>query len=152
MFHLRQCWTNYQKTVMRCNSSDFWKNHVKNGLQNLEVQFVSTILYYLFIQLNFFRLITTVDHCAVMAIIASYRTQLDQLAGDSTSAGAAHGGGKHLDYLITHWMPVEMWKSWSDFGRLSASSVLNILIDIRKLGKVRFSNMMFMSLSQHYMT
>ena len=25
-------------------------------------------------------------------------------------------------------------------------------MDIRKLGKVRFSNMMFMSLSQHYMT
>jgi hypothetical protein len=40
-FHLRQCWTNYRKTSMRCKSSDFWKDHVKNILRNLEVQFVS---------------------------------------------------------------------------------------------------------------
>lgn len=64
-----------------------------------------------------------------MGIIASHRAILDQLTADSTSSGAAHGGLKHLDYLVTHWMPIAMWQSWSDFGRLAASSVLKISIE-----------------------
>ena len=109
---------------MRCKSSDFWKDHVKNILRNLDVQFVSIITSSSEHFLIFHRLIATVDHSAAMRIIASHRATLDQLSAASTSSGAAHGGVKHLNYLITHWMPIDMWKSWSDFGRLAASSVL----------------------------
>ena len=48
-FHLRQCWTNHRKTAMRCNSSAFWKDHVRYRLQALEVQFVPPILLLCFI-------------------------------------------------------------------------------------------------------
>jgi MULE transposase domain len=37
-FHLRQCWTNHRKTAMRCTSSDFWKESVRNTLYRLETE------------------------------------------------------------------------------------------------------------------
>jgi hypothetical protein len=39
-FHLRQCWTNHRKTAMRCTSSDFWKESVRNTLYRLETESV----------------------------------------------------------------------------------------------------------------
>lgn len=37
-FHLRQCWTNHRKKVLRCGGVEFWKDHVRNQLRGLEVQ------------------------------------------------------------------------------------------------------------------
>lgn len=37
-FHLRQCWTNHQKKVIKGGENDYWKNHVHDHLCNLEVQ------------------------------------------------------------------------------------------------------------------
>lgn len=42
---------------------------------------------------------------------------------------AARGGMKHLDYLNENWMTITLWQSWSEFGRIRASSVLKISID-----------------------
>ena len=37
-FHLRQCWSNYRKSALRCGGSDFWKDQIRNTLGGLEVQ------------------------------------------------------------------------------------------------------------------
>lgn len=37
-FHLRQCWTNNRKKVLKCEAHEFWKNQVLIVLQKLEVQ------------------------------------------------------------------------------------------------------------------
>lgn len=38
-FHLRQCWTNHRKTILRSRlKDDFWKNHVRDQLRGLEVE------------------------------------------------------------------------------------------------------------------
>lgn len=37
-FHLRQCWTNYRKSALRCGGTDFWKDQIRNTIAGLEVQ------------------------------------------------------------------------------------------------------------------
>jgi hypothetical protein len=61
-----------------------------------------------------------------MAILQQQRELFTQLSHDASAAPAAKGGIKHINYLITHWMPVALWKSWSEWGRVAASTVLNI--------------------------
>ena len=64
-----------------------------------------------------------------MAILHHQRVLFSQLSHDASAAPAANGGIKHIDYLITHWMPVPMWKSWSEWGRVAASTILNIPVE-----------------------
>jgi hypothetical protein len=40
-FHLRQCWTNHRKAAVKAHN-EYWKDKIKNLLQELEVQFVTT--------------------------------------------------------------------------------------------------------------
>jgi hypothetical protein len=61
-----------------------------------------------------------------MAILQQQRELFMQLSHDASAAPAAKGGIKHINYLITHWMLVALWKSWSEWGRVAASTVLNI--------------------------
>ena len=75
------------------------------------------------------RLISSVDHNIAMGILQQQRAAFMQLSQDVSAAPAAHGGIKHIDYLITHWMPIAMWKSWSEWGRVAASTILNIPIE-----------------------
>ena len=42
-FHLRQCWTNHRKTIVRGKGPDFWKDHIKNNLYKLESQCVMPV-------------------------------------------------------------------------------------------------------------
>ena len=41
----------------------------------------------------------------------------------------AQGGQKHLDYLMANWMPLALWQSWSEFGHVSASTLLKIPVE-----------------------
>ena len=75
------------------------------------------------------RLISSVDHSVAMGILHHQRAAFMQLSQDVSAAPAAYGGIKHIDYLIAHWMPVPMWKSWSEWGRVAASTILNIPIE-----------------------
>lgn len=36
---------------------------------------------------------------------------------------------QYLDYLLSTWLPLSLWQSWSDFGRLVASALLKIPIE-----------------------
>ncbi|KAF8804230.1 hypothetical protein BYT27DRAFT_7214085 [Phlegmacium glaucopus] len=111
-FHLRQCWTNHQKSILRCAGTEFWKDHVKGALASLEV-----------------KLIGTVDHSVAIVIINQQRAVFERLLSDTASLPAAHGGMKHLDYLVSQWMPLPMWKSWSGWGRVAASTILKIPVE-----------------------
>lgn len=71
-FHLRQCWTNYRKKVLKSNSAttDFWKNHVRGILLKLETEYGSLSLSKLdwlidsSLQSNFYcRLFTCIKSC-----------------------------------------------------------------------------------------
>ena len=75
------------------------------------------------------RLISSVDHNIAMGILQQQRAAFMQLSQNVSAAPAAHGGIKHIDYLITHWMLIAMWKSWSEWGRVAASTILNIPIE-----------------------
>jgi len=75
------------------------------------------------------RLISSVDHNVVVGILQHQRAAFMPLSLDVSAAPAAYGGIKHIDYLIAHWMPVAMWKSWSEWGRVAASTILNIPIE-----------------------
>ena len=81
------------------------------------------------LQILLIRLISSVDHNIAMGILQQQRAAFMQLSQDVSAAPAAHGGIKHIDYLITHWMPIAMWKSWSEWGRVAASTILNIPIE-----------------------
>ncbi|KAJ4463941.1 hypothetical protein C8R41DRAFT_898716 [Lentinula lateritia] len=42
---------------------------------------------------------------------------------------ALKGSLSHLDYLNKHWMSVPMWQSWSEWGRVAASVLLNVTVE-----------------------
>ncbi|KAH9942659.1 hypothetical protein B0H21DRAFT_710230 [Amylocystis lapponica] len=48
------------------------------------------------------------------------------LIGTSASREA---GLKHLEYLTENWMPLPLWRSWSEWGRVAASAVLKIQVE-----------------------
>lgn len=64
-----------------------------------------------------------------MSTISRQRALFEELTQDASSAPAAKGGIKHLDYLVKEWMPLPLWKSWSEWGRLEASTILKIPIE-----------------------
>ncbi|KAF8057038.1 hypothetical protein FPV67DRAFT_1456570 [Lyophyllum atratum] len=114
-FHLRQCWTNHRKKLLRSGAKgDFWKDHVRNQLRGLEEE-----------------LISSVDHGTAISLIERCRAVMTGLASfsEASSIAAGNGGIQHLDYLIANWMPLAMWRSWSDHGRLAASALLKIPVE-----------------------
>lgn len=75
------------------------------------------------------RLLSSVDHAAVIETLEGQKTALQVLELDPNSASAAHGGIKHIDYLVSFWMPLPMWQSWSEWGRVAASTLLKIPVE-----------------------
>lgn len=84
------------------------------------------VLIQFFGSLHMYRLISMSDHTASMVLISTYKTAFEQLLSEPQSTGAGQGRLKHLEYLTTVWMPLELWQSWSEFGRLAASALLKI--------------------------
>ncbi|KAJ3845789.1 hypothetical protein EV368DRAFT_90093 [Lentinula lateritia] len=111
-FHLRQCWTNHRKKIVMGSQNDYWKNHVREHLQDLEVF-----------------LIATVEHPVAMERLSQSRVYLTSLADDPAAKLASKGGISHLDYLEKYWMPVPMWQSWSEWGHITASALLKIAVE-----------------------
>ncbi|KAF8823760.1 hypothetical protein HHX47_DHR9000388 [Lentinula edodes] len=111
-FHLRQCWTNHRKKVLTGSQGDYWKNHVREHLQSIEVL-----------------LIATVEHSAAINHLSQSRVYLAGLGVNPEAKSALKGGLSHLDYLDKHWMSVPMWQSWSEWGRVAASVLLNVTVE-----------------------
>jgi hypothetical protein len=64
-----------------------------------------------------------------MKLITEFEHLFKQLVPDSASSAAASGGLKHLEYLRKNWMHEDIWKCWSEYGRIAAASCLKITVD-----------------------
>jgi len=90
-FHLRQCWTNHRKTIVRGKGPDFWKDHIKNNLYKLESQCVKPVQIFnqRISYWGLSRLITMSDHATSLQLISTYEASFNQLLANSESARAA---------------------------------------------------------------
>ncbi|GJJ10073.1 hypothetical protein Clacol_004299 [Clathrus columnatus] len=66
-----------------------------------------------------------------IALIESERTWLSTAKITATTAYniTIDKALLYINYLSNYWLPEPMWKSWSTFGRMMASQVLNIPLD-----------------------
>ena len=82
-----------------------------------------------FTVLNLSRLLQTHPHESALQILQEeciYLTNLGQLQESNLAANA---GLAFLDYLFKTWMPVPLWASWSQYGRIQASRILQVSIE-----------------------
>ncbi|KAJ3748257.1 hypothetical protein EV360DRAFT_56944, partial [Lentinula raphanica] len=112
-FHLRQCWTNHRKKLFRFPGGEYWKDLVRNTLNTLKVQ-----------------LISSVDHASAVSLIESKRVFLQNiLASYPEGKRAAEAGLQHFRYLDEYWMKQSLWQSWSEWGRLAAAAAIKIPVE-----------------------
>ena len=130
-FHVRQCWTNHRKTVLKSKGSEYWRDWVLNALRSLEVLYVILIHFIILELTRWSRLLATVDHIVATDLISRQNSVFEQLSANPTADSYVHaqGGQKHLNYLTANWMPLALWQSWSEFGRMSASALLKIPVE-----------------------
>ena len=62
-------------------------------------------------------------------MLQGQKVALQVLELDPKSASAARDGIKHINYLISFWMPLPMWQSWSEWGQVAASTLLKIPVE-----------------------
>ncbi|KAJ3869202.1 hypothetical protein EV359DRAFT_76897 [Lentinula novae-zelandiae] len=111
-FHLRQCWTNQRKKLLKCKAPDFWKNHIRDTLQKLEVD-----------------LIATVDHADATALLETHKTFFNNLAANPEAKCACEAGLDHIGYLQKYWMARPLWESWSECGRIAAAARIGVSVE-----------------------
>ncbi|KAI0040770.1 hypothetical protein FA95DRAFT_1472805, partial [Auriscalpium vulgare] len=111
LYHVRHCWTNKRRSLVENVKSEAGddKTHVLNRIRTMEDA-----------------LIASTDHEAAKALIEVQRTEFTRLTKVSASRGIAEAALKYLDYLWNTWMPVGLWQSWSQFGRIAAAHRLKI--------------------------
>ncbi|KAJ3925474.1 MAG: hypothetical protein NXY57DRAFT_880635, partial [Lentinula lateritia] len=111
-FHLRQCWTNQRKKLLKCKALDFWKNHTRDTLQKLEVD-----------------LIATIDHADASALLETHKTFFNNLATNPKAERACEAGLEHIGYLQKYWMARPLWESWSECGRIAAAACIGVSVE-----------------------
>ncbi|KAF4571298.1 hypothetical protein AB1N83_013800 [Pleurotus pulmonarius] len=113
-FHLRQCWTNKRKNVLGASAggNEFWREHIVQRCRTLEI-----------------RLIESIDHQSALALIEIERQFANHLLPQAEAKKAAQGSLDFLNYLTTTWMPISLWQSWSQWGRLTAAAVMKIPVE-----------------------
>ncbi|KAJ6623738.1 hypothetical protein B0H10DRAFT_2213411 [Mycena sp. CBHHK59/15] len=105
-FHLRQSWKNHRNKLLKGKSR--LKIDLKRRLKRLEDSLVKT---------------QTIEDAR--SLLVQERELLTQL-GDGK---AIHKAVEHVDYLNDYWTTDNLWKSWSDFGRKVAASLLGCEMD-----------------------
>jgi hypothetical protein len=108
-FHLRQSWRNHRNKTIKGKAPAFVE--VKSRVRLVEEALVTTM------RLEIARQIVA-DGVAVLEGMK-----------ETAHATAAERGLQHLHYLSSYWLSKELWESWSDFGRHSASRVLGCAFD-----------------------
>lgn len=71
----------------------------------------------------------TVEHNTALLVIERTREECRFLMLDREALPYAEGVGKYLDYLVSTWMPRDMWAGWSRYGREKAAHVLRIPLE-----------------------
>jgi hypothetical protein len=100
-FHLRQSWKNHRNKLLKGKSAV--KIDLKNRLKRLEDSLVKT---------------QTIEDAWIL--LSKERELLIQLGSGKSFDKAI----EHIDYLNNYWTTENLWKSWSDFGRQVAASML----------------------------
>jgi hypothetical protein len=74
-----------------------------------------------------FRLIASTDFTAANQLISDQRSNLIALGQQGSDAEhVAQIATTYLDYLTNTWMSEPLWQSWSQYGRIVASQLLNV--------------------------
>ncbi|KAI0695371.1 hypothetical protein BC835DRAFT_1414886 [Cytidiella melzeri] len=107
-FHIRQCWTNKRKSSLP-RSESHWRIYANSRLLTLEEA-----------------LLATTCHADGLHLINRAREDFSFLGLDRDGKQYLDGVAKYLDYLLTTWMPRELWSSWSLHGRKKAADRLGI--------------------------
>jgi hypothetical protein len=100
-FHLRQSWKNHRNKLLKGKSAR--KIDLKHRLKRFEDSLVKT------------QSITE-----ARSLLATEREFLTQLGEGKAFQKAL----QHVNYLDSYWTTDNLWKSWSDFGRKVAASLL----------------------------
>lgn len=75
------------------------------------------------------RLLGTTVHAAAIQLVSDERAHMSAIYGASPAAKSAfEAATQYLNYFLSTWLPLPLWQSWSDFGRLIASALLKIPI------------------------
>ncbi|KAF8590724.1 hypothetical protein K439DRAFT_1329278, partial [Ramaria rubella] len=112
-FHIRQFWTNHWKKVLCFGPTvNFPKQQVQNRLRALESC-----------------LLLSVEHTAAQGLIAQETEFLISLKQQLGMTAVANAGLSFLKHLTDTWMPVSLWGSWSQKGRLEAFWCLKIPVE-----------------------
>ncbi|KAJ3897353.1 hypothetical protein F5879DRAFT_927909, partial [Lentinula edodes] len=106
------CWMNHRKKILNGSQGDYWKNHVRERLQELEVL-----------------LRASVEHAVAGNHLSQVRVYFTELLTNPAAKVASKGGILHLNYIDRYWMPVPMWQSWSESGRIAASTLLKVPVE-----------------------
>jgi hypothetical protein len=105
-FHLRQSWKNHRNKLLKGKSAR--KIDLKHRLKRFEDSLVKT------------QSITE-----ARSLLATEREFLTQLGEGKAFQKAL----QHVNYLDSYWTTDNLWKSWSDFGRKVAASLLGCEMD-----------------------
>ncbi|KAL0956114.1 hypothetical protein HGRIS_002282 [Hohenbuehelia grisea] len=101
-----------KKLLPSTTGVQFWREHVVSRLKTLEIQ-----------------LIKSINHKSAELMIETEQCYLQQLETSAESQRAAQAGLRFLEHLKENWMPISLWQSWSQCGRLSAAAALNIPVE-----------------------
>ncbi|KAJ6537086.1 hypothetical protein B0H19DRAFT_1213716 [Mycena capillaripes] len=106
-FHLRQSWKNHRNKLLKGKGA--LKVDLKHRLKRLEDSLVKTQ--------------TIEEACGLLAQERELLTQFGERRKPIRKAL------EHLDYLRDYWTTDNLWKSWSDYGRKVAASLLGCEMD-----------------------
>ncbi|EJD45844.1 hypothetical protein AURDEDRAFT_165300 [Auricularia subglabra TFB-10046 SS5] len=106
-FHLRQCWTNHRKPLLKGDGPGF--ADARTTAHDLENELVETTRFE-----------------DALAVLARYRRRVK--AWRSPMRQAAAKLEVHLNYLDSFWLKEDLWRSWADYGRQHAAATLGCTI------------------------
>ncbi|KAJ3870920.1 hypothetical protein F5051DRAFT_446926 [Lentinula edodes] len=72
---------------------------------------------------------SSVEHAVARNHLSQVRVYFTELLTNPAAKVASKGRVLHLDYLDKYWMPVPMWQSWSECGRIAASTLLKVPVE-----------------------
>ncbi|KAL0568641.1 hypothetical protein V5O48_013338 [Marasmius crinis-equi] len=135
-FHVKQCWVNNHKKRKLAGARDLENTELEEtdlakpvpGSEKNEMAFWWKVVRKKMRVMETL-LLDTVTHNAVTAVISNIRTYLNEITKSRVAAHAAEAGRKHIAYIKRNWMMVSMWESWSKYGRLAVSRLLNIPVE-----------------------
>ncbi|KAF9058375.1 hypothetical protein BDP27DRAFT_1408365 [Rhodocollybia butyracea] len=74
------------------------------------------------------QLIATVEYSVAKDLISHNRSYFTNLVQNTEAKHAAEAALEHIKYLDVNWMSIDLWKSWSEWGRVKAAAAIGITV------------------------